>query len=72
MSHPLAVWRVIGHLGEAADEIWRENKELAGRIREERLNLMENRGYRPPLAKLLDDVRRLREKEISKQTSEKA
>jgi len=61
MSHPLSVWRVIGHMGEAADECVQDNPLLASKIREERLALMEDHMYRPPLAKLLNDARKGRE-----------
>ena len=60
MAHPLAVWRVIGHMGEAADECVQDNPVLAGQIREERLALMEDHMYRPTLAKLLNDARKTR------------
>ena len=59
-NHPLAVWRVIGHLGEAADECIERDPELAAAIRNERLTLMDDPLYRPTIAILLDRARRKR------------
>jgi predicted nucleic acid-binding Zn-ribbon protein len=57
-SHPLVVWKVIGHMGEAADECVEHNPELAMLIREERLALMEDHMYKPPLKMLLNKARK--------------
>jgi len=59
-TRPLDIWRVIGHLGEAADECVTLQPALAGRIREERILLMEDPTYRPPIAALLNEARRSR------------
>jgi hypothetical protein len=46
-------WRIIGHLGEAADEIWDTNPELANLIREERLKFMDDNSYNINIEALL-------------------
>ena len=59
-NHPLIVWRIIGHLGEAADECIEKDPELAAAIRNERLMLMDDPEYKPTVAILLDKARRKR------------
>lgn len=58
-SHPLAVWKVIGHLGEAADECVEADPALAAEIRMERLLLMEDPEQRPNLMHLLSRARKI-------------
>ena len=62
-SHPLAVWRIIGHMGEASDECVEHNPGLAAAIRAERLMLMEDPEYRPALANLLNQAKKDKEKD---------
>ena len=57
---PISLWRVIGHLGEAADECVKDSPDLARRIRAERLALMSDHEYRPPLAMLLNEARKIK------------
>ena len=59
-AHPLAVWRIIGHMGEAADECLTDSPELAAEIRAERLLLMEDPEYKPRIAYFLNKARKLR------------
>ena len=61
-THPLSLWRVIGHMGEAADECVMDHPELASAIRIERLALMENKQYKPPIAALLSKAKAIKNK----------
>jgi len=48
------VWRLIGHLAEAADECVKENPDLAMLIRTERLQVMDDPSYKPDINLLLE------------------
>lgn len=61
----IAFWRVVGHMGEAADECFEESPELAAEIREARLELMDNKSFKPPLALFINRTRKLIKKERS-------
>jgi hypothetical protein len=50
---PEVWWRTIGQLVQAEEECWGMNRELADRIRTERLALMADKVYRPKIIELL-------------------
>jgi hypothetical protein len=64
----MSQWKIIGHLGEAADECLPVDRELALKIREERIMMMETPGYVPDFQDLISSANAVAEEENKRNT----
>lgn len=60
---PLNYWKAIGHLAEASEECVEKYPAFASKLRNERLMMMADRTYEPPVAALLLELKELKENE---------
>ena len=56
LGYPEHILLTIGHLAEASEECFAKNPEIADKIRQERLKLMENYDYKIPYFDLYNIV----------------
>lgn len=58
---PTSYWKAVGHLAEASEECSGDFPEFANKLRMERLRMMGDQTYCPPMMALLLELKELRE-----------
>ena len=62
---PINYWKAVGHLAEASEECSTKYPEFANKVRVERLLLMADQSYSPPMVALLVELKELMEKDAA-------